>query len=250
MRERAERRVAIVTGAGSGIGREVATQLLDRGHAVVLCGRTAATLQRAAKGRTSSLCVVADVRDSESIRYLVRETVEHFGRVDVLFNNAGILGPETRIDHLDDADWKAVWETNVSGYVYCAREVVRAMLQQNRPGGRIINNASIASRSPRLHGLAYAVSKAAITGLTRSLSLDLRGEGITVTQLDVGNAFSAMTQGSATSALQPDGVRVPEPTIDVAHVAALVCAVVDLPVDVAVPELMIMAREMPYFGRG
>ncbi len=242
--------VVVVTGAGSGIGRAVATGLLGRGHAVVLCGRRESALQEVAGDQPSASVVVTDVTDPDAVRALFREVVDRHGRVDVLFNNAGVFGPEASIDQLADEDWERSWRTNVSGYVHCAREAVRTMLSQQPRGGRIINNASLSAHVPRPRSICYAVTKSAISGLTASMALDLRDRDITVTQLDIGNAVSQMTRSISTDALQPDGRRIGEQTIDASHVADLVAHLVGLPLDVAVPSLTVMARTMPYFGRG
>lgn len=242
--------VAVVTGAGSGIGKAVATGLLERGHTVVLCGRRESALKEVADGWPSAASVVTDVTDPDAVRSLFAGVVLAHGRVDVLFNNAGIFGPEARIDELDDESWQQSWQTNVSGYVHCAREAVKAMMSQQPRGGRIINNASLSAHVPRPCSVSYAITKSAISGLTASMALDLREHEIAVTQLDIGNAVSEMTRSISTGALQPDGTRVAEATIDASHVADVVCHLVDLPLDVAVPSLTMMARTMPFFGRG
>lgn len=242
--------VAVVTGAGSGIGRAVATSLLQRGHTVVLCGRREGVLQEVAGDWSSAFPVATDVTDPDAVRTLFRHVSDRHGRVDVLFNNAGVFGPEARIDQLEDEDWQRSWQTNVSGYVHCAREAARAMMSQQPRGGRIINNASLSAHVPRPRSVSYAVTKSAISGLTASMALDLREHEIAVTQIDIGNAVSEMTRSISTGALQPDGSRAAEATIDASHVADLVCHLVALPLDVAVPSLTVMARTMPYFGRG
>jgi NAD(P)-dependent dehydrogenase (short-subunit alcohol dehydrogenase family) len=183
--------------------------------------------------------VPTDVTDSAAVRALFEQTVSSFGRVDVLFNNAGTFGPAASIADIDDEQWHGVWRTNVDGAVFCAREATRVMTAQLPRGGRIINNGSLAAHRPRPNTLAYAVTKHAISGLTASMLLDLRDLDIDVTQIDIGNAATDMTSGFTA-----------EPTIDVTHVATTIAHIVDLPVDVSVPTITVMARGMRYVGRG
>ncbi|HHV22836.1 MAG TPA: SDR family oxidoreductase [Propionibacterium sp.] len=242
-----EPRVIVVTGAGSGIGRAVARELLARGHVVVLAGRRAELLAETAEGYAQALCTPTDITDPESVRALFRAIADHPGRVDVLFNNAGVFPAGQSIDTIDDDTWNAAWQVNVSGAVWCAREAVRMMKEAG--GGRVINNASISAHTPRPESVAYTTTKHAIAGLTKSIALDGRAHNITATRLDIGNAATDMT-GAFVNALQPDGSRKAEPTFDPVHVARLVADVVALPNDVAVPELMVMAAGMPFIGRG
>lgn len=242
-----ETRVVVVTGGGSGIGRTVARELLARGQRLVLAGRRLEPLIETAAGNESVLCVPTDVTDPDSVRALFEAVAAGPGRVDVLFNNAGIFPEPASVDTLTDEAWAATWQANVSGSVYCAREAVRMMKASG--GGRIINNASISAHVPRPEAVAYTTTKHAITGLTRSILLDGRAHNITATRLDIGNAATAMT-GSFVNALQPDGSRRAEPTFDPVHLARLVADVVALPFEVAVPELMVMAAGMPFVGRG
>lgn len=232
-------KVVVITGAGSGIGRATARVLLDAGHHVVLAGRRPEQLAEAAQGRPNALVVPTDVTDSAAVRALFEQTVSSFGRVDVLFNNAGAFGPAASIADIDDEQWHATWRTNVDGAVFCAREATRIMTAQLPRGGRIINNGSLAAHRPRPNTLAYVVTKHAISGLTASMLLDLRDLDIDVTQIDIGNAATDMTSGFTT-----------EPTIDVTHVATTIAHIVDLPVDVSVPTITVMARGMRYVGRG
>lgn len=240
-------RVVVVTGGGSGIGRTVSRALLARGHRLVLAGRRADALAETAAGYADVLCVPTDVTDAGSVRALFAAVAEGPGRVDVLFNNAGIFPAAASVDSLTDEVWTATWQANVSGSVYCAREAVRLMRESG--GGRIINNASISAHVPRPESVAYTITKHAIAGLTRSILLDGRADNITATRLDIGNAATEMT-GPFVNALQADGSRRAEPTFDPVHVAALVADVVALPFEVAVPELMVMAAGMPFIGRG
>jgi NAD(P)-dependent dehydrogenase (short-subunit alcohol dehydrogenase family) len=243
-------KVVVVTGAGSGIGRATAQALLGAGHRVVLAGRRRESLAEAAGRYPNARLVPTDVTDAASVLALFAETVSTFGRVDVLFNNAGVFGPSASIDEIDDAQWHDTWRTNVDGAVFCAREAVRVMTAQLPRGGRIINNGSLSAHRPRPRSLAYTVTKHAISGLTASMLLDLRDVDICVTQIDIGNAATSMTAGFSHQTPQADGSLAAEPTFDVVQVGRAVAHLVDLPLDVSVPSLTVMARAMPYFGRG
>ncbi len=232
-------KVVVITGAGSGIGRATARVLLDTGHHVVVAGRRPDQLTETARSHPNALVVPTDVTDSVAVRALFEHTVSAFGRVDVLFNNAGTFGPAASVADIDDEQWHAVWRTNVDGAVFCAREATRIMMSQLPRGGRIINNGSLAAHRPRPDTLAYAVTKHAISGLTASMLLDLRDLDIDVTQIDIGNAATDMTSGFTA-----------EPIIDVTHVATTIAHIVGLPVDVSVPTITVMARGMKYVGRG
>ena len=245
-----DHKVIVITGAGAGIGRETARRLLGDGHSVVLAGWRRGTLEETAGERPGAVVVEADVTSSESVAALFGTVRERFGRVDVLFNNAGVFGPAASVDEIEDDAWREVLDTNVTGSLNCAREAARMMKEQTPGGGRIINNGSISAHVPRPSSVAYTVSKHAISGLTASLNLDLRGHGIACTQIDVGNAATAMTTGFGANALQADGSVRPEPTIDVTHVADTIAHIVSLPLDVSVPTVTVMAREMPLAGRG
>lgn len=240
----------VITGAGSGIGRATARVLLAAGHRVVLAGRRPEPLDETADGRPNARVVTTDVTDSASVRALFADTVSVFGRVDVLFNNAGVFGPSASIADIDDEQWHTVWRTNVDGAVFCAREAARIMATQQPRGGRIINNGSISAHRPRPKSLAYTVTKHAISGLTASMLLDLRDLDICVTQIDIGNAATDMTAGFSQQTLQADGSLAAEPTFDVDHVARAIGHIVDLPLEVSVPSITVMARAMPYAGRG
>lgn len=204
-----------------------------------MAGRRPDQLAETAHSHPNALVVPTDVTDSASVRALFERTVSSFGRVDVLFNNAGTFGPAASIADIDDEQWHIVWRTNVDGAVFCAREATRIMTSQLPRGGRIINNGSLAAHRPRPDSLAYAVTKHAISGLTASMLLDLRDLDIDVTQIDIGNAATDMTSGFTA-----------EPTIDVTHVATTIAHIVGLPVDVSVPTITVMARGMRYVGRG
>lgn len=244
------RKVVVITGAGSGIGRATARVLLEAGHRVVLAGRRAGPLAEIGGGNPNARVVPTDVTDSASVQALFADAVSTFGRVDVLFNNAGVFGPSASVADIDDEQWHATWRTNVDGAVFCAREAARVMAAQLPRGGRIINNGSISAHRPRPRSLAYTVTKHAMSGLTASMLLDLRDIDICVTQIDIGNAATDMTAGFSHQTLQADGSLAAEPTFDVEHVARAITHLVDLPLEVSVPSLTVMARSMPYFGRG
>ena len=243
-------KVVVVTGAGSGLGRAMGARLLAEGYFVVLAGRRRDALEESAQGHEQAMVVPTDVTSSESVRALFDRVRERFGRVDVLINNAGVFGPRAAVDAIGDDEWREVLDTNVTGSLYCAREATRLMREQEPGGGRIINNGSVSAHVPRPSSVAYTVSKHAITGLTASMSLDLRGHGIACTQIDVGNASTPLLDQVGTEALQADGSLSAEATIDPVHVADTVAHIVSLPTEVSVPRITVMAREMPFAGRG
>jgi NAD(P)-dependent dehydrogenase (short-subunit alcohol dehydrogenase family) len=247
-------KVSIVTGAGSGIGRAVALALAAGGWAVALAGRTAAALEDTA-GRGDGLAgqlraVPTDVTDEASVRALFAATRQAFGRLDLLFNNAGRNQPEAAIDDLPLEQWRAVLDVNLTGTFLCSREALRLMKAQSPRGGRIINNGSIAAHVPRPLAAAYSASKHGVTGLTKATSLEGRGFDIACGQIDIGNAATEMTEGTAKGALQPDGSVRPEPRIGVAHVVRAVRYMASLPLDANVQFMTVMATEMPLLGRG
>ncbi len=245
--------VAIVTGAGSGIGRAVALALLGAGYTVALAGRRAAALAETisqAPAGASALAVAADISDERSVEQLFRTVTERFGRLDLLFNNAGIGAPAVAFEDLSLAQWNDVMAVNLTGAFLCARAAVRIMKQQQPQGGRIINNGSISAHVPRPLSAPYTASKHAVTGLTKSLSLDGRGFHIACGQIDIGNAATTMTTRMSQGALQADGSVAGEPTIDVRHVADAVLYMANLPLDANVQFMTIMATQMPYIGRG
>ncbi len=247
-------KVALLTGAGSGIGRAAALALQRAGFAVVLVGRRASELNRtvelALTGGSPIVPVPADISDPEAVRSLFHSIRERFGRLDLLFNNAGIGGPGVPFDELSDSDWLAVVNVNLNGAFFCAREAVRIMKTQNPRGGRIINNGSISAHVPRPNSAPYTATKHAITGLTKSISLDGRDWNIACGQIDIGNAATEMTNRMRDGILQADGTRKSEARIDVAHVAEAIVYMASLPLDANVQFMTVMATRMPYIGRG
>ncbi len=245
--------VAIVTGAGSGIGRAVALALLGAGYAVGLAGRRAApladTIAQAPTG-ASVLAVPTDISDEGPVEQLFRAVTDHFGRLDLLFNNAGAGAPEVAFEELSLAQWNDVIAVNLTGAFLCARAAVRVMKHQRPQGGRIINNGSISAHVPRPLSAPYTASKHAVTGLTKSLSLDGRAFHIACGQIDIGNAATTMTTRMSQGALQADGSLAAEPTIDVRHVADAVLHMAELPLEANVQFMTIMATQMPFIGRG
>jgi len=248
------KKIALVTGAGSGIGRAVAIALAGAGHAVVLAGRrqdaldaTAATI--AGAGGTA-LAVPTDVTDPASVTALFDRTKAAYGRLDVLFNNAGINVPAIPMEDLTLDQWRAVVDTNLTGPFLCAQHAIRLMKAQAPKGGRIINNGSISAHVPRPHSAPYTSTKHAITGLTRSISLDGRQHDIACGQIDIGNAATEMTQRMTTGILQANGTMAVEPTMNVKAVADTVVMMAGLPLDANVQFVTVMATEMPFIGRG
>jgi NAD(P)-dependent dehydrogenase (short-subunit alcohol dehydrogenase family) len=248
--------VAVVTGAGSGIGRTVGVRLGADGFDVVLAGRRrepldeTAALVQAARPDARSLVVPTDVSDAASVAALFEATAASFGRVDVLFNNAGTGAPAVPFDELTLAQWQAVVDVNLTGSFLCAQEAIRLMKRQSPAGGRIINNGSISAHAPRPNSAPYTATKHAITGLTKSIALDGRAHGIACGQIDIGNAATPMTARMAGGVLQADGSRRPEPTFDVEEVGRAVSYMAGLGLDVNVLFLTVMATEMPFVGRG
>ncbi len=245
-------RVAVVTGAGSGIGRASAIALAQAGFAVVLAGRRREPLELAvAAAGPSSVAITCDVRDPASISALFTEVDDRFGRLDLLFNNAGVGTPAIPFEDLDLAVWVSVIETNLTGAFLCTQHAFRLMKRQTPRGGRIINNGSISASVPRPLSAAYTATKHAITGLTRSTSLDGRPFDIACGQIDIGNAATDLTERFRTEgALQPDGTTQLEPTIDVDHVARAIVYMATLPLDANVQFMTLAATKMPFIGRG
>lgn len=247
-------RVAVVTGAGSGIGRACAVGLLTAGYRVVLAGRRAETLEetlRMAPGAADrALVVPTDVTDPAAVNALFARAGERFGRVDVLFNNAGVNAPPVPLEDLAVEDWRRVVDTNLTGAFLCAQAAYRMMKFQTPRGGRIINNGSISAHVPRPNAIAYGATKHAITGLTKSLSLDGRPFDIACGQIDIGNTDSAMAAGMRKGVLQANGTVAVEPVFDLRHVVDAVLYLAALPLGVNVPTMTVMATQMPYVGRG
>ena len=248
-------KVALVTGAGTGIGKHSALALMREGYAVVLAGRRKDLLEAtAAEGKATgspSLVVPTDVSDPESIRALFAKTKDTFGRLDVLFNNAGIGAPPVPMEELPFEKWKAVVDTNLTGSFICTQEAIKIMKsQQPRGGRRIINNGSISAHAPRPYSVAYTSTKHAITGLTKSTSLDGRKYDIACGQIDVGNAATEMTERMKKGVPQANGTMEVEPTMEVQNVAKAVVYMASLPLDANVQFLTVMATKMPFVGRG
>lgn len=243
-------RVAVVTGAGSGIGRAIAHGLGAAGFTVALLGRTPTALAVTAQAMPSTLVLPTDVTSPADVDDAFATVVEAFGRVDVLVNNAGAFGPAGDPDEIAVEDWLSTVAVNVTGTFLCARAAFAQMKRQSPRGGRIINNGSISAHVPRPGTSAYTSTKHAVTGLTKSLALDGRAHDIAVGQIDIGNAATEMTAGFAVSARQADGSQRPEPTFDPRHVADAVVAMAQLPLGVSVPSMTILATGMPYAGRG
>ncbi|MGW6917643.1 SDR family oxidoreductase [Kitasatospora sp. NPDC054939] len=243
--------IAVVTGAGSGVGRAVAVELAAAGWRPVLAGRRAEPLRETAGlAGGGALAVPTDVTDPAAVDALFAAAVERFGRVDLLFNNAGTFGAPTPVDELDVAEWRAVVDLNLTGAFLCARAAFRQMKRQDPQGGRIINNGSISAHVPRPHSIAYTATKHAVTGLTRSLSLDGRPYRIACGQIDIGNAATDMTAAMGTGVRQADGRIAVEPTMDAADVARTVRHMAGLPLEANVQFATVMATAMPYIGRG
>ncbi|MET7294824.1 SDR family oxidoreductase [Streptomyces griseoloalbus] len=258
-------KIAVVTGAGSGIGRAVAVELLRTGWSVALAGRRAGALEetaalaaaadRVAGGEDGAageaLAVRTDVSRPQEVSALFAATVGHFGRVDLLFNNAGTFGPGgVPVEELSYEAWRHVVDTNLNGAFLCAQAAYRQMKEQDPQGGRIINNGSVSAHTPRPLSVAYTATKHALTGLTKSLSLDGRPYRIAVGQIDIGNAATDMTQRMRTGVLQANGETTPEPVMDVADVARTVRHMAELPLEANVQFATVLATTMPYVGRG
>ncbi len=247
-------KVAIVTGAGSGIGKASALALLQAGYAVVLAGRRADRLQAAAAEAGPlaawALVVPVDVSDPASVQALFAETQQRFGRLDLLFNNAGIGSRAAPLEDLDLASWRATLDINLTGAFLCLQAAFRLMKQQTPQGGRIINNGSISAHAPRPNLAAYTASKHAVTGLTRQAALEGRRHNIACGQIDIGNAATHLTSAMTDGALQADDTFAIEPTMDAEAVARAVVYMASLPLDANVLFMTIMATKMPYVGRG
>ena len=247
-------KVAIVTGAGTGIGRAVAIGLLDEGYSVVLAGRRETlleqTLEQAGAHAGRARAVPTDVAEPASVRALFAAAHDAFGRLDLLFNNAGISTRGVPLEELTVEQWKSVVDVNLTGAFLCTQQAFLIMKEQQPRGGRIINNGSISAHSPRPHSVPYTATKHAITGLTKSTALDGRRFDIACGQIDIGNAATDMTKTFANGVLQANGAIAAEPLLDVAHVVRAVVYMASLPLDANVQFLTVMATKMPFIGRG
>ena len=247
-------KIALVTGAGSGIGRAVSIALQGAGYSVVLAGRRREELERTAGMGSADggrmVPVPTDVSDAASVKALFATVNQSFGRLDVLFNNAGQNAPAIAMEQLTFEQWSAVVGVNLTGAFLCAQEAIRLMKAQQPQGGRIINNGSISAHVPRPNSAPYTATKHAITGLTRSISLDGRNFNIACGQIDIGNAATEMTKRMSEGVVQANGSMMPEPRMDVRHVAEAVLYMANLPLDANVEFMTVMATKMPFIGRG
>ncbi len=247
-------RNAIVTGAGSGIGKACALALLRAGWNVALAGRRAPLLddaiREAADAPARAIAVPTDVTDERSVHALFERTVSEFGRVDLLFNNAGVGAPPASIDEITLDQWRAVVDVNLTGMFLCAREAFRAMKTQSPRGGRIVNNGSISAHAPRPKSAAYTATKHAVTGLTKQISLDGRAHDIACGQIDIGNAATELARMMTQGVQQASGALAPEPTMDVRDVASTLVHMASLPPEANVQFVTVMATKMPFIGRG
>ncbi len=248
-----EKKVAIVTGAGSGVGKAVSLALLSEGYHVALAGRRQDALEQtiaeAGSAGERALAVPTDVGNPDAVRALFARTREAFGRLDVLFNNAG-TGARGLLEDLTDEQWQTVVATNLNGPYYCTREAFKIMKDQDPRGGRIINNGSVSAHTPRPNSSPYTATKHAITGLTKATALDGRKYDIACGQVDIGNALTPMAAHMTEGVLQPNGQVEVEPVFDVQHVASAVVHMASLPLDTNILFLTVMATKMPFVGRG
>ncbi len=247
-------KIALVTGAGSGIGRATTLGLLNDGWTVVLAGRRAEPLQTLvaeaeARGQTA-MAVPTDVTNPDSVQALFAAIEQRFGRLDLLFNNAGVNAPAVPIDELPLDQWFSVLNTNVTGVFLCARAAFGLMRRQSPQGGRIINNGSISAHTPRPFTAPYTISKHAVSGLTKTLALDGRAFNIVASQIDIGNALTELSERMTRGVLQANGTTAPEPMMDSRHVADAVCHIAAMPLTANVLSMTVMASAMPYVGRG
>jgi NAD(P)-dependent dehydrogenase (short-subunit alcohol dehydrogenase family) len=247
-------KIAVITGAGSGIGKAVAKGLLNEGYGVVLAGRRGEllneTVRECGEPGTRALAIATDITDPASVHRLFAATREHFGRVDLLFNNAGVSAPGVPLEDLSFDQWRAVVDVNLTGAFLCTQQAFRVMKAQQPRGGRIINNGSISAHAPRPNSAPYTATKHAITGLTKSTALDGRKYDIACGQIDIGNARTDMTAKYAAGALQANGQTAVEPLLDIEHVVRAVLYMASLPIEANVQFLTVMATKMPYIGRG
>jgi NAD(P)-dependent dehydrogenase (short-subunit alcohol dehydrogenase family) len=248
----AHEKIALITGAGTGIGRSAALALMKLGWTVVLAGRRAEPLAETASlgAPAKSLCVLCDVTDPASVEALFLKVKQAFGRLDVLFNNAGVGAPGIPMEDLPFAQWRRVVDTNLTGAFLCTQQAIRIMKAQDPRGGRIINNGSLSAHVPRPNSAPYTATKHAITGLTRATSLDGRKYDIACGQIDIGNALTSLSKKMATGVPQANGTIAAEPLIDPKHVGDAIAYMASLPLDANVPFIMVMATNMPFAGRG
>jgi NAD(P)-dependent dehydrogenase (short-subunit alcohol dehydrogenase family) len=243
-------KIALVTGAGSGIGKAVAVALLKEGYATVLAGRRRAPLEATAQAGGTSLVAATDVADAASVEGLFRQIKERFGRLDLLFNNAGVNAPAVPVEDLPVENWHEVIAANVTGVYLCTRAAFMLMKSQTPRGGRIINNGSISAHTPRPHAVAYTTTKHGVTGLTKQTALDCRGYDIACGQIDIGNAGTPLTERMVAGVLQPDGSKRPEPRMNADDVGKAVVYMAGLGLDTNVLFMTVMANLMPFVGRG
>ncbi|MBI1279850.1 MAG: SDR family NAD(P)-dependent oxidoreductase [Anaerolineaceae bacterium] len=250
----ATNRIALVTGAGTGIGKRTTQLLWEAGYSVVLAGRRIEPLQQLVQEAgipdSRTLVVSTDISDPDAVAALFAAVEAQFGRLDVLFNNAGVNIPTLPLEEISYQQLRTVLDTIVTGTFLCTQHAFRIMKAQNPRGGRIINNGSLSAQRPRLNTAAYSTAKHALNGLTKSTALDGRAFNIACGQIDIGNAETDMTAGMKVGVLQPNGVVIPEPTIDAEHIAQAVLYMANLPLEVNVPFMTVMATQMPFLGRG
>jgi NAD(P)-dependent dehydrogenase (short-subunit alcohol dehydrogenase family) len=252
MEETGHPKVAVITGAGTGIGRHFAQALMAKGWSVMLVGRRGAPLQSVAAGAPAGRVVVApaDVSDCEAVDGVFRKAVHTFGRVDLLFNNAGLFSTADSLENVTAQNWRQIVDTNLNGAFYCAQAAYRVMKSQAPVGGRIINNGSVSARSPRPNAVAYTATKHAITGLTKAIALEGRRYNVACSQIDIGNAATDMTAGMPGGMLQADESVRPEPVMDVKHAIDGLVYIAEMPLSANVLNLTVMATRMPLVGRG
>jgi NAD(P)-dependent dehydrogenase (short-subunit alcohol dehydrogenase family) len=246
-------RVAVVTGAGTGIGKSAALALLKDGYSVALVGRRKELLEKSAAdsgARERALVLSADITQPDAVKKVFSAVKEKWGRLDVLFNNAGMGAPAIPMEDLSFEQWKAVVDINLNAMFLCTQEAIRIMKAQQPKGGRIINNGSISAHAPRPYSVPYTATKHAVTGLTKCISLDGRKDDIVGSQIDIGNAATEMTERMTKGVPQPNGTMMVEPRMNVAHVGSAVLYMANLPLDANVQFMTIMATKMPFVGRG
>ena len=245
-----EGKVALVTGAGTGIGKAAALAMLKDGYRVALVGRRKELLEKTASGFDHAMVLPGDITKQEVVKAIFAKVKERWGRLDVLFNNAGMGAPAVPMEDLPYETWKAVVDINLNAMFLCSQEAVRIMKAQQPKGGRIINNGSISAHAPRPNTIAYTATKHAVTGLTKSISLDGRSHDIACGQIDIGNAATELTERMTKGIQQANGSMMVEPRMDVAHVGAAVLHMANLPLESNVQFMTIMATKMPFVGRG